>query len=718
VRIRPRFVASTLLLLGLLGLGSTASAHWTATGLGTGSATTGTLSAPTGVEASVAGGGLVVTWTPSVGLAPLGYVVTRIDQASGSRAPACGGDPIRPATASQCLDPSVGPGTYRYVVTAVLNSWSSPSAVSDPVTVGPVDDISPTVTSITRAGPSEQVNSGPLSWTVTFSEPVSGVSQSRFALATSGISGDATILVAEDAATTSATWSVSADASAVGGADGATIRLDLASGEGIADAAGNTLTTSTYRGGAYTFDTTRPTVESVSSATADRSYSVGAVIDVTVTFSEPVSLSGTPQLTLATGANPTTVTGTGSGSRTLTFAYTVAAGHNSADLDYASGSALAIAAGGIRDASGNEATLTLPTPGEAGSLSQARNIVVDTTAPAVTSILRAAGAAQLRNSGPLVWTVTFSEPVSGVAAGDFDLQATGGGVTITDVAATSSVPSQTWSVTASTTAAAGSGTVGLNLTTPGAIQDPAGNVVGATVLTGETYTLDTARPAVTGVSSPLANGTYGIGALVDVTVTFSEPVVVQGTPGLLLRLGAALTRPARYTSGSGSASLTFTYTVQAGDSSTDLDYASADALVLDGGSILDSAGNAAVLTLPPPGASGSLGASKALVVDGVAPIVTVTEIRKKAPAKFTNVRVLGTAEPGAGAVTVYLCTTTPCTASAAVTSFTNVSVAAGGSWITGWTATGLQGDVYAFATQTDSVGNLGTSSVFGPFAIQ
>jgi hypothetical protein len=178
-----------------------------------------------------------------------------------------------------------------------------------------------------------------------------------------------------------------------------------------------------------------------------------------------------------------------------------------------------------------------------------------------------------------------------------------------------------------------------------------------------------------------------------------------------------LTRPALYTSGSGSATLTFTYTVQAGDSSADLDYASADALVLDGGSILDSATNAAVLTLPGPGAAGSLGASKALVVDGVAPMVTITEMRKKVPAKFTNVRVLGTAEPGAATVTVYLCTTPACGASAAVATFANVSVATGGSWTTGWSPTGLAGDIYAVATQADAVGNVGTSPVFGPFTI-
>jgi hypothetical protein len=60
-----------------------------------------------------------------------------------------------------------------------------------------------------------------------------------------------------------------------------------------------------------------------------------------------------------------------------------------------------------------------------------------------------------------------------------------------------------------------------------------------------------------------------------------------------------------YASGSTTTSLTFTYTVQAGDNSTDLDYTSTSALALNSGTIRDLASNAAVLTLPAPGAAGA-----------------------------------------------------------------------------------------------------------------
>ena len=92
----------------------------------------------------------------------------------------------------------------------------------------------------------------------------------------------------------------------------------------------------------------------------------------------------------------------------------------------------------------------------------------------------------------------------------------------------------------------------------------------------------------------------------------------SGTPTLQLETGSS-DRYASYTSGSGSNTLTFQYTVQAGDNTTDLDQLSSTALELNGGSINDAAGNAAILTLAAPGETGSLGDNAELVIDGVAP---------------------------------------------------------------------------------------------------
>ncbi len=104
---------------------------------------------------------------------------------------------------------------------------------------------------------------------------------------------------------------------------------------------------------------------------------------------------------------------------------------------------------------------------------------------------------------------------------------------------------------------------------------------------------------MTGVSSTAANGSYGVGSVIAITVAWSEAVVVTGTPKLALNSGGT----ASYSSGSGTSTLTFTYTVAAGQSANPLDEASASALTLNGGTIVNTVGtnpNAAVLTLPAP----------------------------------------------------------------------------------------------------------------------
>ena len=78
-----------------------------------------------------------------------------------------------------------------------------------------------------------------------------------------------------------------------------------------------------------------PTVTNVTSTTSDGTLKVGDVAAITVTFSEAVTVTGTPQLTLSTGSSNAVVDYTsGSGGTTLTFNYTVASGHVSSDLDY------------------------------------------------------------------------------------------------------------------------------------------------------------------------------------------------------------------------------------------------------------------------------------------------------------------------------------------------------------------------------------------------
>ena len=96
--------------------------------------------------------------------------------------------------------------------------------------------------------------------------------------------------------------------------------------------------------------------------------------------------------------------------------------------------------------------------------------------------------------------------------------------------------------------------------------------------------IDTTAPTVTGVTSTAANGTYGVGAVIDITVGLEH----GGRGHRHARAGAELGGTASYGSGSGTSTLTFVYTVAAGQSANPLDEASATALTLSGGTILDT----------------------------------------------------------------------------------------------------------------------------------
>ncbi|SOC38296.1 cadherin-like protein, partial [Rhizobium subbaraonis] len=140
----------------------------------------------------------------------------------------------------------------------------------------------------------------------------------------------------------------------------------------------------------------------------------------------------------------------------------------------------------------------------------------------------------------------------------------------------------------------------------------------------DNITLDYLMPAprVSAVSATETSGVYKVGDTISIVVTFNQQVTVSGTPRLTLETGTT-DRVVDYVSGSGSNTLTFTYTVEQGDRSSDLDYLSTGALGLNGGTIRNSDGTNAILTLPVPGTAGSLGSNTALLVDGVRPTATI-----------------------------------------------------------------------------------------------
>lgn len=243
--------------------------------------------------------------------------------------------------------------------------------------------------------------------------------------------------------------------------------------------------------------------------------------------------------------------------------------------------------------------------------------VIDRTAPTVSSILRAD--ANPTKSNPLRWTVRFSEPVKNVATSNFTLVTSNlGGTAPTVTAATpsGSAPSSTWTVTASTSGAAGSdsASIGLNLTAKATIQDAAGNALAASVpVNGQTYTFDTTPPTTSGVSIARSGDSLTNATSVSWTVTFGEAVTgvvaanfslaasgLSGTPTITAVTGSATTRTITASTGTATPS---------GSGTLQLKLVRASA-------ISDLAGNALVGALPVNG--------QTYTVDRLAPSVAFT----------------------------------------------------------------------------------------------
>ncbi len=277
----------------------------------------------------------------------------------------------------------------------------------------------------------------------------------------------------------------------------------------------------------------------------------------------------------------------GSGTNTLTFAYTVQAGDNSADLDYVSTSALSLNGGTIRNASANDAALTLTLPGSAGSLGANKALVLDGIAPAVTSVGVPANATYITGQD-LDFTVQFGEAV--VVTGTPKLTVTldtGGAVSANYVSGSGTNMLTFRYVVQNGNADANGIVLGSSIAANGGtLRDAAGNDA-ALALNGVASTtgvlvdaIGPAATAITLVGSPPANA-----ATISFNVTFSEPVTgVDASDFTLTKTGTAAGAIASV-SGSGS-SYVVTVTGVGGIGTLRLD------LDASGTGIADSATNA------------------------------------------------------------------------------------------------------------------------------
>ena len=217
-------------------------------------------------------------------------------------------------------------------------------------------------------------------------------------------------------------------------------------------------------------------------------------------------------------------------------------------------------------------------------------------------------------------TLTYDEPLDGSsmpASGDFTVSGGDTARTVTRVSVSGST------VVLTLNAGAEHLEAGILVSyTPGMkpIRDVPGNQAeGLSREAVRNETPDTTSPEVSSLaisSNPGSDRTYAAEDEIQVTVTFSETVKVEGRPQLRLRVGSR-TRTAGYLRGTDTAALVFGYEVAEGDEDTDGVSIGAGRIALNGGTITDEADNPAELAHE--GLSTRSGNEAGHQVDGVRP---------------------------------------------------------------------------------------------------
>ncbi|WP_236632959.1 LamG-like jellyroll fold domain-containing protein [Endozoicomonas elysicola] len=395
----------------------------------------------------------------------------------------------------------------------------------------------------------------------------------------------------------------------------------------------------------------QPEVIRVFSDDNNQWYQDSNTITVKVQFSERVEVTGQPTLQLETGILDRLATYSGGSSTdTLSFTYTVTRPDETADLNAISTDALSLDGGTLTDLLGNNAILDLPALDSTDALAQQNDLRVDSVIPTVgvlnnnvvyeagVLVLTGGGFSSLRSPGE----PTDTDLTSRLDWSKFSWRIINNSGSNTDVSFTESDVSSVFAVSdqelyiklsssklATLRATTGFGNAEgqdlVRITSDGFFRDAAGNTMSDSNTAGvQIFVLppDGVAPSVTEIFSLSANGEYAIGSVVRLQVCFDEPVEVTGEPIMMLGTGEQA-RAARFVSGSGTRELLFEYTVQSGDESTELDVYSATALKMNNGSIKDLSGNNASQLVPFASAEGSLASKSDLIIDGIAPEVSI-----------------------------------------------------------------------------------------------
>jgi len=322
----------------------------TGTGAGTGDTTAPTASVTT---ATITNSGNAVVQSTETGTAYLvntAVTVSNLASITGAADSQWNSVAISSATTNTNLAATgLVDGTYK--VYAVDAAGNLSSASTNSVTL---DTTAPTISSVT-AGWDTSLNA------------TEDNSAGTVTVVTSGAENGQTVTVALNGTNYTGTVSNNSTSVTVAAAglqaltDGSSYTLTT----NVSDAAGNAATENT--GTSFTYDITAPTISdsvAISSASGVQNslLNAGDNVSVTATFSESVivdNASGTPTLTLVVGSTDRTATyASGSGSTPLVFQYTIQAGETDSDGISFGANVLALNNGTIKDAAGNDATIT------------------------------------------------------------------------------------------------------------------------------------------------------------------------------------------------------------------------------------------------------------------------------------------------------------------------------------------------------------------------
>ncbi len=338
-------------------------------------------------------------------------------------------------------------------------------------------------------------------------------------------------------------------------------------------------------------DNTVPVINSVLPP-SNSTYSEAQAVDFILNYSDAVTVVGYPYISLNVSTDSRSAQyASGTGSSAITFRYLPQAGDSDLDGITVSGDSIQLNAGTIKDAAGNDASGDFT-----GLIPSLASVLVDGLPPNITAVSKPDDDTY-DSSENIEFTLTFSETVS--VSGAPRLSLTVGNLPRYANHYSNSGNQVTFRYTPQT---GDRDDNGIQFQSPsiqfngGQITDPAGNLANpdfsSSLPTLSGVRVDAQTLTITALSPPSSN-TYGTFQGLHFSLTYSERVVVTGTPRLALQVGG-LTRYAEYQNTSLN-SILFTYTPQSDDFDDNGIAFSSPWINLNGGTIDDTGGNPVTL---------------------------------------------------------------------------------------------------------------------------